>query len=256
MGTTETAYDDEGAGPAVVLLHAGVADRRMWRPTVGSLRDSHRVVAPDLRGFGETPMPPGDFSFAEDVTGLLDDLGIERTALVGASLGGQVALDVALARPDLVLGLLLLCPALRGVTPSAELTALWAEEDSLLEAGALDGAVELNVRTWLGPDASPESADLVRAMQRHAFEVQLAADRQDPPPDDVSVGGDPADIAVPTLVVSGRHDLQHFRGVAGQLAAMVPGASLELLPWAGHLPSLERPREVDDLIAGFLATLG
>ncbi len=93
---------------------------------------------------------------------------------MGSSLGGRVALEVAVTRPERVASLLLLCPAFRGVdaTPSAE--AFRAEEDRLLSLGDVDAAVELNVATWLGPDASEGCRDLVRAMQRRAFEVQAA----------------------------------------------------------------------------------
>lgn len=244
MGTTAVAYDDEGEGPVVVPLHAGVADRRMWAPLAAALRGSHRVVAPDLRGFGETPMPPGEFSFAEDVLRLLDGLGIEQAAFVGASLGGQVALDVTALRPDRVAALLLLCPAFRGIPASPELSAFGDQEDALLETDDLDGAVELNVTTWLGPGASAERRDVVRRMQRHAFEVQLVADSQDPPPEHVRVQVDPATIAAPTLVVSGGHDLQHFQMVAEQLTASIPGAEHRHLRWAGHLPSPEPVRRV------------
>ena len=248
------AHDDEGSGSAVVLLHSGVCDRRMWDAQTAVLAASYRVVRPDFRGFGETPLPAGQFSVADDVVSLLDHLGVERAAFVGSSLGGRVALEVAVTAAERVSSLLLLCPALRGVATTPAADAFGAEEDRLLDLGDVEAAVELNVSTWLGPDASAECRDVVRRMQRHAFEVQLAAEAQPAGPEPVPVEVDLAKIAVPTLVISGDRDMDHFRHVAQHLAGSIAGARLQRLPWAGHLPSLERPDEVNALITGFLET--
>ena len=235
------AYDDEGVGPAVVLLHAGVADRRMWGAIAPALSHAFRVVRPDLRGFGDTPLPPGEYADADDLDQLFERLGIVDAAVVGSSYGGRVALELATLHPGRVSSLVLLCPALRGVDPTAELASFTEAEDRLLAAGDIDGAVELNVRTWLGPEADDDTRALVRLMQADAFAVQLAADALAPGPQPRPVEVDPAAIAVPTLVVSGDHDLDHFRAIAALLSDQIPGAESVSLPWAGHLPSLERP---------------
>ena len=248
------AYDDDGAGGVVVLLHSGVCDRRMWRPQAASLSASSRVLRPDLRGFGETPLPPGEFSFAQDVVAWLRRLSVERCVLVASSMGGQVALEVAVTRPDLVSGLVLLCSAFRNLPPGPDVRRFGEEEDRLLEAGDVAAAVELNVATWLGPDADERTRDLVREMQWRAFDVQLAADALDPAPEPVALEVDPREISAPTLVVSGGRDLDHFRRVAQHLAGAIPEAQHVELPWAGHLPSMERPAAVTDLVAGFDAT--
>ncbi len=80
-------YDDDGAGPVVLLLHAGIADRRMWTPVAAALAGRFRVVRYDLRGYGESAPPPKSFAHHEDVAGLLDHLGVERAALAGCSFG-------------------------------------------------------------------------------------------------------------------------------------------------------------------------
>ncbi|GAB3444990.1 alpha/beta hydrolase [Phycicoccus ginsengisoli] len=242
------AHDVDGDGPAVLLLHSGVCDRGMWEPLLPALTPGYRVVRPDLRGFGDTPLPAEAYADADDLAALLDSLGIPEAAVVGSSYGGRVAMELATRHPARVSSLVLLCPAHRGVDPDEELRALGAEEDRLLEAGDVDGAVQLNVRTFLGPDADEATADRVARMQRRAFEVQLAADALDPGPQPERVEVDPSGLAVPTLVVSGALDLTHFREVAAVLAAQVPGAEHVELPWAGHLPSLERP----DAVAGLL----
>lgn len=70
------AYDDTGSGTPVVLLHAGIADRRMWREQVGPLAARHRVIALDLRGYGDSELPPTPFAHHDDVAGLLDALDL------------------------------------------------------------------------------------------------------------------------------------------------------------------------------------
>jgi pimeloyl-ACP methyl ester carboxylesterase len=248
---TSRPEPDERA--TVLLLHSGVADHRMWEAQVAALQDAYRVLAPDLRGFGEHPHEPGPFSHAADVLALLDDAGVERAALVGSSFGGRVALEAATAVPDRFSALVLLCTAYRGLPPTPDVEAFGAEEDRLLEAGDLPAAVELNVRTWLGPEASQGARDLVRQMQTRAFELDRTAEALSPPPEPQGTDVDPKRLTMPALVVRGGHDLQWFQQIADHLARELPAAELVTLDWAGHLPSLERPEEVSRLLVDFLS---
>ncbi|MFB0626945.1 alpha/beta fold hydrolase [Streptomyces sp. AB3(2024)] len=276
------SHDAAGSGPALVLLHSGVCDRRMWDPQWEALRAvGYRVVRADLRGFGETPAEAGDYDPVADVWRLLDSLGIERAALIGASYGGKLALAAAARHPERVTALALLASGLPGRAPSAELRAWGAREDALLNADDLDGAVALNVDTWLGPDAAAETRAAVAEMQRHAFQVQLAAEAEAaeaeaeasepdrPEAADESQGSDAAQetrqaapefdlsgIAAPTLAVAGAHDFADHREIAVDLAGLLPNARHLELDWAGHLPSLERPEEVTALLVGFLTEAG
>ncbi|MFI8086046.1 alpha/beta fold hydrolase [Kitasatospora sp. NPDC086009] len=244
------SHEVAGSGPAVVLLHSTVCDRRMWDGQVPALVGAgFRVVRCDLRGFGGTPVPDRPYDNARDVLDLLDGLGIERAALVGASGGGRVALALAARWPDRVTALALLCTALAGQEPSAELRAFGEREDALIEAGDIAGATELNVRTWLGPEAGEAVREQVRRMQRHAFDVQLAAEEDFP---QIRVETDPAAVTAPTLLVTGAHDFADFGRIADRLAERIAGARRLDLPWAGHLPALERPDEVNALLVDFL----
>ncbi|GAA4055269.1 alpha/beta fold hydrolase [Nonomuraea soli] len=242
------SYDVSGDGPAVLLLHSGVTDRRMWDGQVQPLVDAgYRVVRPDLRGFGDTPLPPHTFDNADDVAGLLDFLNIRQVTLVGSSYGGEVALEVAARWPGLVDGLVLLGSALPGHAPSFELQLVGEREEALVEAGDLQGAAQLMVDTFLGPDADAAAGQAVLRMQMRAYELQTAAG-----------GGraknpfELAAIKAPTLVVSGAHDLDDFRQIATHVASQIADAYHVELPWAGHLPSLERPSATADLLIGFL----
>ncbi|MER7754769.1 alpha/beta hydrolase [Kitasatospora sp. NPDC097643] len=244
------AYDVTGDGPALVLLHSAVCDRRMWEPQWRALAEAgYRVVRCDLRGFGESGLPGRRHNDAEDVLEVLDVLGVERAALVGSSYGGRVALEVAARRPERVTALALLCAGLPEHEPSAELRAFGEQEDALLEAGDVAGAVELNVDTWLGPEAGEEVRAEVREMQRRAFEVQLAA------PEGAgrrAVEVELSAVKAPCLAVSGGQDVGDFRRIAAELPESVVGARHVELPWAGHLPSVERPAEVTELLVEFL----
>jgi len=244
------SHDTTGSGPAVLLLHAGVADSRMWEPQRAPLAQGHRVITCDMRGYGDTPLTSEQFDNAGDVKELLDSLGEQRLAVVGASSGGNVALQVTSAWPELVSHLVLLNSAF-ALPATRSLQRFARREDALLEAGDIAGATELNVATWLGPDADDDARELLRTMQLHAFQVQLGAGedvhQQAGPPIDLGA------ITARTLIVSGGQDLDHFRAVANHLAGRIPGAKHTQLGWAGHLPNLERPDEVTALITGFLA---
>ena len=227
-----------------------------------ALSARHRVVRSDLRGFGDSPLPGGPFSHVEDVRALLDWLGIDRVAVVGNSFGGRVALDFALTCGNRARALVLAASALGGHDGSAELDAFDEEEDALLEAGKLDEAVALNLRTWLdgyGREEAPippEERARVAAMQRRSFETVLAAYDKTPPPGPVSWAEPPAasrlhEVAAPTLVVRCAYDHPDFRAISGLLGAGIPGARLVDME-TGHLPALEQPDEFNRLALTFL----
>jgi len=251
-----------GQGSAVVLLHAGVCDLRMRDPQWSSLTARHRVVRVDLRGFGGTPAGPTPRGNAEDVLEVLDEAGISSARIVGASFGGLVALETAARAPERVDGLVLLSALAPGVEPTPALQAFGSEEDALVEAGDLDAATALNVRTWLGPEADEATRRRVADMQRHAFALQVEEPGTDGDGDhdgdrDEDREAEPeldlARVTAPAHVVSGGHDLDFFQAVARHLAATLPRAELVHLPWAGHLPSLERPDETTALLLDALA---
>jgi pimeloyl-ACP methyl ester carboxylesterase len=235
-----------GTGPAVLLLHAGVTDLQMWDTQVAALSGDHTVIRCDLRGFGGSALEPGAaYSDPEDVLALLDDLGVEQLAVVAASYGGYVALQLATAAPHRVERLVLLDPLAEVAEPDDALRGLWREENALVEAGDLDGATELNVRRWVGPDADDAARDLVRRTQRAALVAQVAAG------DEVDNQELPVDLdalTMPVRLFVGAHDFAFFVETARELTRRLPDARLVELDWAGHLPSLERPEETAGLV--------
>lgn len=229
-----------GDGPDLLLVHAGVADARMWAKQVDELTADHRVITLDLRGYGETPLEPGaEYSDAGDVLALLDELGADNVTAVGASYGGYVVQQIASREPQRFSRLVLLCAPTDNVHPTDDLRAVWAEENKLIEAGDIDGATDLTVRSWIGPEADDEARELLRVMQRHAYDVQLAAgdvDNEEWPVE-------PEKISAPVRLITGAHDFAFFADCADYLAERLPAVERIDLPWAGHLPTLERPGE-------------
>jgi 3-oxoadipate enol-lactonase len=244
------AHDVTGEGPAVLLLHSTVVDRRMWDPQIPALTGAgFRPIRCDLPGYGDTPLPTGLYNDADDVLALLDDLGADRFAIIGASGGGVVGQEIAARFPHRVTALILLCTAMPGLDPGPELRSLWEREGALLEAGDIDGAVDLNVAGWVGPEATDQTRSSVRAMQRHVFDVQMAV-AEEPPQTRYEYSL--ADVTARTLLITGAHDLPDFRGVADHLASVLPSAARLDLPWAGHLPSMERPDLLNPILLDFL----
>ncbi|MGZ0148556.1 alpha/beta fold hydrolase [Kribbella sp. WER1] len=238
------SHDVTGNGPDLLLVHAGVADSRMWARQVAELQGSHRVITLDLRGYGETPSAP-QFCHAADVLAVLEEAAARDVTAVGASFGGYVVQQLAGRRPDLFARLVLICAPTDNVEPDADLRALWGEEEKLLEAGDVDGATDLTVRNWIGPDADDDARELLRVMQKHAYDVQLAAGDVD----DEEWPVEPERITVPVRLITGAHDYRFFTDSAEYLTERLPDVERIHLPWAGHLPTLERPSEALKLIS-------
>lgn len=247
--------DDVGVGPAVVLLHAGVADRRMWSDLLPSIAAAgYRAIAVDLPGFGDA----ADSGYPPHWTAVLetmDALNVERAALIGSSFGGAVALRLAVVAPDRVAALALVSAPAPNVEPSAELEAAWQAEETALERGDIEGAVAAVVEAWTLPDAPPVLRDGIGEMQRRAFELQARAG-------DVPVADDPLEpdssalstLNIPALLLTGEFDMPDFRRGAEMLAQQIRGARLVVIPRAGHLAPLEQPDIFRHLVLDHLRT--
>ena len=261
LNGAQIAYEMHGSGPTVTLIHEGIADRRMWRETLPVLAPDFTVLTYDQRGFGDSSLPSGPATYVDDLRGLLDHLGLERTTLVGASLGGRVALELALLQSERVDGLVLAAAGLADWDWSDEVKRFGEEEEEAYESGDLDRAVELNLKLWVdGPRRTSDAVDpamraFVGQMQRRAFEIPLP----DPPPTASPPLEPPArerlgDIAIPTLVVVGDEDVEDMKQIADVLAERIPGARKVTLPDTAHMIPLERPQEFNRILLDFLHT--
>jgi 3-oxoadipate enol-lactonase len=254
---------DEGAGPPVVLLHAGIADLRAWDSLVPRLvAAGFRTVRYDFRGFGRSETDDVSYSNRSDVIAVLDAFGIRRACLVGSSRGGQIAIDTAVEFPERVAALVTLGAGLGGLdaalTPEEE--ALEAEGERLEEAGDPEAIADFDVRMWGDGPGQPEGrlrADL-RAALRDMARAAADPDREhgqpivlDPPAAD-RLGA----LTMPVLAIAGELDESISHAVVEHLATTVPGARGVVIPGVAHMVAMEDPEVVSREIVATLAPVG
>ena len=250
-------YEDAGTGPALVLIHEGIADSRMYDDQFDALARHYRVVRYDLHGFGRSGTPDRAYTHHESLHALLHHLSIDRAALLGMSLGGIVAIDYALTYPTKVAALLLLASGIGGYPISEATAALAAPIAEAFKAGDFVRAIDLSVRLWVdGPKRSPEEVDpIVRERVRTMYTDVLRRSRD---------GGRQADlldppaytrldeIRVPTLFVVGTGDVPNVLEQADLLERNITGARKVVLPRVAHVLNMERPTEINRIILDFL----
>lgn len=247
-------HDEAGRGPAVVLLHAGIADRTMWAEHLGPLAEAgHRAVAIDLSGFGEAAVAAGEQAPWIDVLATMDVMEIHDAAMVGNSFGGAVALRTAVVAPERVTALALISAPAPGVEPSPELEAAWAAEEDALERGDVDAAVAAVLDTWTLPNAPAELRERVATMQRRAYELHADAEEVSEAEDPVETDPDSLTrLHMPALVMVGDRDKPEFIRGAEVLAETLPNARREVIEGAGHLAPLETPEAFREMLLSFL----
>lgn len=251
-------FESMGSGHPLLLLHAGIADSRMWDTQFEVFSKEFHVIRFDLRGFGRSNMPTGKFANLEDVRGLLDYLDVGSAHVLGISFGGMIALDLALAHPDYVDSLVLAAPSVSGARPSARIREFWAEEQAALDAGDVAAATELNLRLWVdGPQRDPgqvrpEVREKVRAMQSAIFLKDIPDDIEEldlEPPAKARLG----DVNVPVLVMVGALDLVERLELSEDLANQIPHRQRLVIPNAAHMLNMEAPDVFNRSVLDFLS---
>jgi 3-oxoadipate enol-lactonase len=255
LGGITLHYKRAGSGPALVLLHAGIADSRMWMPQIDFFSQHYDVIAPDIRGFGQSLPVDGPFTFHEDITALLDHLQIKKAAVVGASFGGAIALNLALSHPERVTALALVCAAIAGFDWHGETPEIAEKIDAACEQDNVDLANELEIERWVvgegrtRADVDRKIIDLVLHMNRIALMMPELGEEIEPKPDAINRLNE---IAVPTLVIGADHDDPISRARSEILSSQIPKAKTILMGDAGHLPSLEQSAEFNSVLSAFL----
>lgn len=254
--------------PAVVFLHANVADRRGWRVVFDLLdRDGFDLIGYDRRGFGATPLGEEEFTHVEDLEAVLDAAEAERALLVGNSMGGAVALDLALTQPERVAGLVLLGAGVSGMTDEGEeldyevdpaSARLFTELKRAEEAGDAEAAVRVLLHLWLDGPTQPEgrvggaAREVAAEMNRRILKIGA--------PDDAGDSGldawhELAEIEAPGIAAWGDLDLPADLPWYRLMADRLPRVSPRVLPGVAHLPSLEQPQTVAALVREVAAGL-
>ncbi len=254
------SYSEKGSGQPLVLLHAFPLNRYMWDRQLESWSNRHRVVAPDFRGFGESPLGEDESrmeSFADDVRDLLDTLKVSgRIILVGLSMGGYVAFEFCRKYPERLMAMVMI--ATQPVSDSEESRKSRYELAEMVRTRGTEVLIEQMTPRLLGKTTRLSRPDVVETVRRLMISNSIRgvskacyglASRRDSTP---ILGA----IPVPVLIVAGAEDPII---PASQLEAMKTGirqSQLVLIPQSGHLVNLEQPQELDRLVQVFLAGLG
>ena len=253
-------YEVNGTGHPLLMVHAGVADSRMWDTQFDALSEKYRVIRFDIRGFGRSDMPPGTFSNFDDVRALLDFLNIQETYLLGISFGGLIALDFTLAHPSYVKALILGAPSVSGDSPSQRIRDFWEQEEAAEEEGDLEKATDLNVRFWVdGPHREADEVD--PAVREKVYEMQLNIFQKEFPDDLEEIDLTPpaidrlSEITIPVQVMVGDLDLEEKVDLAHRLVGEIPNSNLVIIPDVAHMLNMEKPELFNSHIEEFLADL-
>ena len=249
-------FEVEGEGEPVVLIHAGIANLRMWDEQVPALRDAYRVIRHDTRGFGRTETEEVSFSNRADIAALLDHLGEDSAHMVGISRAGQIALDFALESPVRVRSLVVANGGVSGYESPDDDYSLFAQAEKWEEARDWEPLAEWETDFWVnGPGqakdrVAPEIRDRVHEWILTNYQADKVGGRPqvlDPP-----AAGRLAELRAPLLVMIGTVDEAGTQSAMRHLAQSVPGARLELFEGAAHMVNMEQPERFNRLLREFI----
>ncbi len=255
----------EGAvGRSLVLLHGGLVDRRLWDDQFAVFGQHYKVIRYDMRGYGKSGLLKADtkpYSLRQDLYALLQFLGIEKTCLIGLSMGGGLEIDFTLEHPEMVDALILVGTGLSGFKSEDTDNTLWAEADEAFKQHDIARAVEITLRIWTdGPSRSPEEVDpaareRVRAMSTHNFSRPDDENAPEPVEMEPPAISRLSEIHAPTLVVVGDKDVRDILTIADILEKGIAGAKKVVIAGTAHHLNLEKPEEFNRAVMDFLGGL-
>lgn len=257
LDDTQLYYEEAGAGEPLVLLHAGIADRRMWDAQMDAFAEHYRTIRFDTRGYGNSTLGEHPANRVQDLHDLLRALDVDAAILLGCSQGGTTVIDFALAHPAMTRALIAVAAVPSGYAFSGDMPPIMGAFIGAVQSGTLDEAAELATQIWFdGPQRTPEQVDAeqrraVRAMIRDV----LASGNLD-----MTGGHSPAQtaagcldaIGVPTLILVGEADAPELVQVSAEMAAAIPGAHRVTIADAAHLPGVEQPAQFNAAVLSFL----
>jgi 3-oxoadipate enol-lactonase len=244
----EVVVEGDQTAPPLVLVHSAGADHGMWDRNVPTLQGRFRLIRYDARGHGRSDVPPAPYTLDDlgtDLVAVLDALGVASAHVVGASLGGLVALWLAVRHPDRVRGAVFAGAAARFGTPES-----WEERAEAVRRAGTEAVVDLVMSRFFSERFRREEADVVagfadvlRRQSPEGYVGTCLALR------DADLRGEVSATLAPSLVVVGDEDVSAPPTEAEALRAAIPGARLLMLEGAGHLCTVERPDVFEDIVA-------
>jgi pimeloyl-ACP methyl ester carboxylesterase len=251
-------YETAGKGPALVLIHAGFLDSRMWDDQFELFSKTHKVIRYDVRGFGKSTVATTKFSNYSDLHALLEHLRLENASLLGNSMGGTIALDFAVEHPKEVQSLILVSPGVSGYKSSdPEEEQLWKEfnvrmkRDEAIREGRAEDFVRMYLEAW-APLQNQASHDRLREIALGNFHVQQEM------PWKFQVDPDPpafeklSSIHIPTIFILGDREVAAQTLHANNIHSHMPGSQRVVIPRADHIANVSRPEEFNGVVLEFL----
>jgi len=250
-------FETAGTGEPLLLLHSGIADHRMWAGQCDEFSRHFQVIMPDFRGYGTSSAPEGPFRHYEDIHTLIRQLGFTSVNIAGCSLGGKVAIEMAIAYPKMVDRLVLIAPGMPGYEyRDKETLAKDAILEGLIASGKSEEVADMLVDIWVvGLKRQIETVDpTARALVRQMILDNYASviDKYPETPPEFDMMSRLAEIRVPTLVMIGDNDLPDMQAISQLVADTINGAKRLLMPGVAHLPNLENPILFNRSVIDFL----
>ncbi len=259
IGKAQIYYELTGAGEPFVMIHAGVADSRQWNNEFASFSEDFRVLRYDMRGYGRSEPVEGDFTHLQDLTALLEYLGIRQLPiLMGCSIGGGLAMDFALTQPAGAKALIMVSSGPGGLELDVPEPGLFAEAETAYNAGDLDRVAEIETRIWFdGMDRSSEQVN--QEMRRLTYEMNRKALTHDAkglgkglPNTPIPAADRMAELEIPILAVVGAQDIPYILAAADHMVGNIRSARKVILQDAAHLCNLDQPDAFQRNVREFL----
>ncbi len=257
---TQMYYEVAGSGHPLIMVHAGIADNRMWDDQFNVFAEMYRVIRFDQRGYGQTAPIAGEYRRYQDIYALLKFLGIEQTYLLGCSMGGGACIDFALEHPDMAKALITVGSSAAGFTADVPKPPIWEALAKADEAGDLEQVAEYEAQLWLDGPNSPAGRvggavrQKMMAMNRIALQneqLDLGEHINLDPPAVTRLD----QLKLPMLIIYGDLDTPFIQAAGQHLAQHVSGAKRIVMSGVAHLPNMEQPSLFNQHILTFLSTL-
>lgn len=256
---TRLYYEIIGQGEPLVLLHAGIADSRMWQPQISLLAGSYQIITLDFRGYGNTIYKSDPFWHYQDVYSLLKHLKLGSVNILGCSLGGRVAIELALQYPEIINRMILLSPGLRGFEYVDQKTLAWDERlERLITLDERDKVAEMLIDIWVvglrrkRGDVNQSIRSFVKEMILDNYDAVV--DRVEEAEPEFDVISRLSGIKSNTLVVIGEEDLPDMLTISQMITDNIPQAKRLILPAAAHMINLEKAGFLTKIVLDFLGT--
>ena len=266
VNDTQLYYEVAGEGQPLVLNHGGLVDNHLWDDQFEEFAKHFKVIRYDIRGFGQSGLIKSDmapYSMERDLYDLLRYLDVQKTYLLGLSMGGALAIDFTLQYPEMVDALITVGAGLSGYEEDdpEELKTKYEKMEEAFMSGDIDRSVEISLQIWTdGPFRTPEQVnpqmrERVRAMTTHNFErkddEEVEPQHLEPP-----AAGRLSEIHVPTLIIVGSEDVEFILSIADKLEKDIVGAKKVVVPHTAHHLNMEKPQEFNRVVIDFLEKVG